>query len=308
MNTNFIHSNQEVSSDDSSNKQYTFTIENGVVKTYFEVENGVSEQESIDDRDTFVIDGKQITHTKQTSNGPEIEVFVDSDDDGFYIRTSQSNQDGNDDGNDDNGDDDSSGNHKVFKFEINNNQVVAVFELKNGVFEPKSLDDNGTKSYTVSGNDVIRTEIKPFGTEITRYSDADGDGQYIRVFEQWQITSNPTGVIPKFTDTITFTPTSNDDNIAVRGGEHCRGGQGADDFIFREADHLRIEDFSSNDGDILIFDTGLGLTSKEHLASFITETHQDGQNFIVNFGPSVSITLIGVLPDQISWDDVSVLS
>ncbi len=114
MNANFIHSNQEVSSDDSSNKQYTFTIENGVVKSYFEVENGVSEQESIDDRDTFVIDGKQITHTKQTSNGPEIEVFVDSDSDGFYTRTSQSNQDGNDDGNDDNGDDDSSGNHKVF--------------------------------------------------------------------------------------------------------------------------------------------------------------------------------------------------
>ena len=310
------HSTNETLFDDNgSNKQYKFTIENSVVKAYFEVENGVTEQESIDNRDTFVINGNQITHTQQTSNGPETEVFVDSNGDGFYTRTSQSNQNGNDDDsnddneNDDNGnDDDSSGNHKVFKFEINNGQVTGVFELDDGVFEPKSLDDNGRKSYTVSGNDVIRTEIKPFGTEITRYSDADGDGLFVRVSEQWQVSTNPSGAVPRFTDTITFTPTSNDDNIAVRGGEHCRGGQGADDFIFREADHLRIEDFSSQDGDTLIFDTGLGLTSKEHLASFITDAHHDGQNFIVNFGPAVSITLVGVQPDQISWDDVSVLS
>lgn len=310
--------NEALFDDNGSNKQYKFTIENDVVKAYFEIENGVTQQESIDGRDTFTISGNQITHMKQTSNGPDTEVFVDSDGDGFYIRTSQSNQNGNgeddggnddDNGRDDNGsDDDSSGNHKIFKFEINNGQVKAVFELDDGVFEPKSLDDNGRKSYTVSGNDVIRTEIKPFGTEITRYSDTDGDGLFVRVSEQWQVSTNPSGVVPRFTDTITFTPTSNDDNIAVRGGEHCRGGQGADDFIFREADHLLIEDFSSQDGDTLIFDTGLGLTSKEHLASFITDTHHDGQNFIVNFGPAVSIILVGVQPDQISWDDVTVLS
>lgn len=317
MNTHSMNSiNEALFDDNGSNKQYKFTIENGGVKAYFEIENGITEQESIDGRDTFTINGNQITHTKQTSNGPETEVFVDSDGDGFYIRNSQSNQSGNDDdGNDDNGggddsgsDDDSSGNHKVFKFEINSGQVTAVFELDDGVFEPKSLDDNGRKSYTVSGNDVIRTEIKPFGTEITRYSDADGDGLFVRVSEQWQVSTNPSGIVPKFTESISFTPTSSDDNIAVRGGEHCRGGQGADDFIFREADHLRIEDYSSQDGDTLIFDTGLGLTSKEHLASFISEARHEGQNFIVNFGSAVSITLVGVQPDQISWDDVSVLS
>lgn len=304
MNANLVHFRQEVLWDDSGNKQYTFTIENGAVKAYFEVENGVSEQESIDNRDTFVISGNKITHTKQTSNGIETEVFVDSDGNGFYIRTSQSDQNGNDD----NGNDDSSGNHKVFKFEINNSQVTAVFELKDGVFEPKSLDDNGTKSYVVSGNDVVRTEIKSFGTETTRYSDIDDDGNYVRVSEQWQIASNPTSTVPKLTETITFIATSNDDNIAVRGGEHCRGGQGADDFIFREADHLRIEDFSSQEGDTLIFDTGLGLTSEEHLASLITNTRYDGQNFIIDFSSVVSITLIGVQPDQISWNDVFVLS
>jgi len=92
------------------------------------------------------------------------------------------------------GDDNFSGNHKAFKFEIANNQVTAVYELKDGVLKPKSLDDHGTKSYTVDGNDVVRKEIKPFGTEITRYSDADGDGIFFRVSEQWQVSPNASGM------------------------------------------------------------------------------------------------------------------
>ena len=44
------------------------------------------------------------------------------------------------------GDDNSSGNHKSFKFEVLNNQVTAVYELKNGELDRKSLDDNGRKS------------------------------------------------------------------------------------------------------------------------------------------------------------------
>ncbi len=207
-------------------------------------------------------------------------------------------------------DDNSSGHHKIFKFTIENGQVTAVFELKDGVLEPKSLDDNGRKSYSVDGVDVIRTEIKPFGAEITRYSDADGDGLYLRISEQWQVSPNTSGngIIPRVTDSISYSHTDGDDFIAVRGEEDCHGGNGADDFIFREAEHLRIQDFRSEDGDMLVFDTGLGLTSREHLASYITDSHQDGQNFIVNFGSDVSITLVGVQPDQISWDDISVFS
>ncbi|WP_193568020.1 hypothetical protein [Nitrosomonas sp. JL21] len=232
---------------------------------------------------------------------------------------SSSNDDGpNHDLNDDHGgrrnddrsgDDNSSGGHKIFKFDIANGQVTAVFELDDGVWEAESLTDHGKKSYTVDGSDVIRTEIKPFGTEITRYSDSDGDGLFSRISEQWQVSPNGgNGVIPKYTGNLSYFGTSGDDFLAVRGGEDCHGGQGADDFIFREASHLRIDDFRSHEGDMLVFDTGLGLTSREHLASYITESHHDGQNFIVNFGSDVSITLVGVQPDQIGWDDVSVLS
>lgn len=289
-----------------SDKQYTFTIVNGVVTAYFEVENGVTEKESIDDRDSFVIDGSRITHTRNSSDGTRTTVFSDPEGDGFYRILSVSNRDSSIDVQDDSSDVD---NHKAYKFDIANGEVTAVYEREDGVFKAKPIDDAG-ESYKLEGNDVIRTTIKPFGTEITRFADADGDSLYFRVTEQWQVSLDApaTSTTPKITETLRYSPTSGDDFIAVRADEDCRGGQGADSFVIREAAHLRIEDFSSQEGDLLVFDTALGLTSKEHLSSFITEVSHDGQNFVVNFGPDVSITLVGVQPDQIGWDDVSVLS
>lgn len=199
-----------------------------------------------------------------------------------------------------------SGNHKAFKFVIENNQVVQVFEFKNGVFEEERIDP-AEDIFEVQGNKVIHTEIQPFGREVKIFEDANGDGIFVRVSEQHIL--NPGAQSPfKIHDELKFDPTDNDDFIAVRGGENCRGGQGADKFVFREADHLRIEDFHHDEGDRLVFDTGLGLTSKEHLASFITDLRFEADNLIVDFGPNISITLVGVNEDQISFDDVDVLS
>ena len=39
------------------------------------------------------------------------------------------------------------------------------------------------------------------------------------------------------------------------------------------------------------FDTGLGLTSVDHPASFVTASHHDGESFIVDFWSDASITL-----------------
>jgi len=200
--------------------------------------------------------------------------------------------------------------NKVYRFDIANNQVVGVFKFDDGRWKDKTFDDDGNKTYTVDGNDVIRTETKHSGVEITRYVDADGDGLFNRVSEQWQASSDvpATGAIPAITDVIRYDFTDNDDSIAVRGGEDSHGGKGADNFIFREANHLRIGDFDSSEGDLLVFDTGLGLTSAEHLSDFITDTRYEGEDFVVNFGADASITLVGVQPGQIGWDDVSVLS
>lgn len=206
----------------------------------------------------------------------------------------------------------SSGSHKGFQFTINeNNEVVEVFEIKDGVPKLKPIDDDGTETYAVNENgEIIRTELKPgFGSEITVYADVDGDGTYLRISEQWASDSPGAGPF-KFEDKLIYSPTDGDDHIGVRGGEDSHGGQGADDFVIREAAHLRIADFSSSEDNFIIFDTGLGLISKEHLESFVTDIHRsnDDQDFIVDFGSTASVTLVGVTSDQISWDDVSVSS
>lgn len=213
-------------------------------------------------------------------------------------------------GHDDSHDDSSTHERKAFKFTIENGKVTAVFELKDGVLEPESIDDDGSETYTVDGTQVVRTEIKAFGTEITRYADANGDGLYLRVSEQWQIAPGATDDHHhfRFEGNLSYSPSDGDDHIAVRGGEDCFGGHGADDFVIREAAHLRIEDFNSSEHDSLKFDTGLGLVSVDHLRGFVTDTHYEGADLVVNFGSDVSITLVGVPPGQISWDDVSVLS
>ena len=204
---------------------------------------------------------------------------------------------GSDDSNDDSP---QSGSHKQFKFTISNGVVTQVLEFKDGSYQSKSIDADDV--YTVGANGVVEhRELKLLGTEITRYADADSDGVYNRISEQW------IGSRFVLKDDLKYSPTDGNDFIAVRGGEDCHGGQGSDDFVIREANHLRIGDFFSGDDD-LVFDTGLGLTSRDHLVSFIHEIRQEGDNFVVDFGPGISITLVGVHSNQISWDDVSVLS
>jgi len=238
-----------------------------------------------------------------------VTVFSDLDGDGVYTIEFESNDDSvsNDDSD---GDDSPHDDHKAYKFDIVNGEVVAVFEYDDGVFEPESIDDDGSEIYTVEGTEVVRTEQEAFGTEITRYADEDGDGIYFRVSEQWIPSPDaPTGgTMPQLTEPLRYSSTDDDDFIAVRGGDDSKGGLGADSFVIREAAHLRIADFKSSDDDFLIFDTGRGLTSKEQLASFITDIHHDGHDLFFEFGPNVSITLVGVLPSDISWDDVSILS
>jgi len=204
---------------------------------------------------------------------------------------------GSDDFNDDSP---QSGSHKQFKFTISNGVVTHVLEFKEGSYRSKSIDADDI--YTVGANGVVEhRELKPLGTEIIRYADADNDGVYNRISEQW------IGSRFVLKDDLKYLPTDGNDLIAVRGGEDSHGGKGSDDFVIREANHLRIGDFISNDDD-LVFDTGLGLTSRDHLARLIHEIRQENSNFVVDFGSGASITLIGVHSHQISWDDVSVLS
>ena len=285
-----------------SSDVYKFNIVDGQVIAAYELDDGVWELEPLDDDggESYAVEANgDVVRTEIESYGTEITRYADTDGDGVYFRIAESL----------NPSDDFNRSNKAFKFDIADGRVTAAHELDDGQWELESLDDDGGESYVVEANgDVVRTEIEPFGTEITRYADTDSDGIYFRISEQWIISQSGGAVTPKFSGELRYSPTDDDDFIAVRAGEDCRGGRGADDFVIREAAHLRIADFKSLDDDMLVFDTGLGLTSREHLASFVSGIRYDDDNFIVDFGAAVSITLVGVTPGQISWDDVSVLS
>lgn len=200
----------------------------------------------------------------------------------------------------------SSGDHKQFRFTIENDKVTKVFEVKDGQLKPKSIDSD--ESYEVDGSTIVHTEQKLLGTELTRYADARGDGIYTRISEIWKPNTDSSDRGFQFLNELRYLPTDDSDDIAVRGGEDSYGRKGEDSFVIREAAHLRIADFSADENDDIVFDTGLGLTSKEQIASYVKEYHQEGDDFVVDFGPGISIRLVGVHSDQISWDNVSVLS
>ncbi len=209
----------------------------------------------------------------------------------------------------DTGSDSNQSNHKQTLFEIIDGLVTAVFVLDNDEIISVPIDTD--ESYTIDGNDVIHNKSMHFGSQTTRHVDSDEDGSFIRDSELWTVTLD--GVendkpLPVITQLLNFLPTTDNDFLAVREGELTLAGSGADNFVFREAGHLRIGDFNASEGDMLIFDTALGLASKEHLGSLITGVATNEDSMIFSFGDDVSITLTGVTPDTISWDDVSVLS
>ncbi|HNP27094.1 MAG TPA: hypothetical protein PKM20_10165 [Nitrosomonas sp.] len=199
------------------------------------------------------------------------------------------------------------GDHKIFSFTIVNNQITQVFEIVNGVLQPQFINEN--VDYSLDGSDVIRTELKFFGDEKIRMSEVGDDGEYTRVSEQWSISPNESkSVKPVITDLLNYFPTDNNDLLVVRGGEKISGKGGADNFVVREAGHHYITDFNSQEGDMLIFDTSLGLRSIEQLGRFVSKIYYEDQDLIVNFGAVASITLVGVGTELISLDALSVLS
>lgn len=199
--------------------------------------------------------------------------------------------------------------HKMMSFHISNGQVTSVFQLVNGELIPVSLEPN--EFFTLDGNDVIHNKILHFGTEATRYGDPDHDGYFTRQSELWTVTvdgAESGKPLPVITQLLTFSPTNGNDFVAVRDGEYTLAGAGSDSFVFREAGHLQIGDFNASEGDKLIIDTALGITSQEQLEGYVTGINYENDNLVVSFGPAVSITLVGVGPGEIGWGDVSVLS
>ncbi|MDC8445148.1 MAG: hypothetical protein LV471_04370 [Nitrosomonas sp.] len=118
------------------------------------------------------------------------------------------------------------------------------------------------------------------------------------------VVSDPVSVDTGITDPVVDNPvTANPDATDNHGGSRSNGiGH-----IVREwARDIRIDGFNPDQGDVLVFDDNLGVTSQDELASLITNIHIEADDFIVNFGNDVTLTLTDVHPDQIGWDNVIV--
>ncbi|SFI30667.1 hypothetical protein [Nitrosomonas sp. Nm34] len=122
--------------------------------------------------------------------------------------------------------------------------------------------------------------------------------------QQQSTSTGDTGSVDTTAVLTATSGTSGDDNIVVLPDAHYVGGSGADNFILHDAGHYKIDDFNASQGDKLDF-SKYGL-SREELTSRVTNIKIEADNLIVNFGDNVEITLAGVHPGQISWDDVVV--
>lgn len=71
---------------------------------------------------------------------------------------------------------------KGYQFSITNGVVTKVFEVKNGYAKLEKMESN--ESWSVSGTSIIKTENEHGRTEITVYSDADGDEIFTKVSEK----------------------------------------------------------------------------------------------------------------------------
>ncbi|MDD5177095.1 MAG: hypothetical protein PHQ05_11810 [Sterolibacterium sp.] len=68
-----------------------------------------------------------------------------------------------------------------YKFVVADGVVTSVTEVEHGLTKAKSIKPSET--FTLSGNDVLKTESKGAFQEITRYTDANNDGLYQKVSE-----------------------------------------------------------------------------------------------------------------------------
>ena len=68
-----------------------------------------------------------------------------------------------------------------YRFNLVNGQVSGLKEYDDGRWKNERIDRNESLSF--DGINLIQQEFKRYGTEVTTFSDADGDGVFSKVSE-----------------------------------------------------------------------------------------------------------------------------
>ncbi|HOX67606.1 MAG TPA: M10 family metallopeptidase C-terminal domain-containing protein [Burkholderiaceae bacterium] len=136
------------------------------------------------------------------------------------------------DSSDDNSTVSGSSSNDGYQFTIVGGAVTAVFEIEDGATRAKQMKSNET--WTVVGDQVVKTEVEHGYTEVYTFADANGDGIYLKISEV-------------HTDSTTGLPISNGDfgddsssSWSGSGGSESHHGRGGDDVLEGNAGDDRL--------------------------------------------------------------------
>lgn len=242
----------------SSNKGYKFTIENGAVSAIYEVKNGRLKREGIDHDEVWTFDGSNVTKTEYNHGRSEITTYTDVDGDGIFLKSSKAYAgEGSSHVSDSNSSHSSnwsniggSNNANGYQFTISGNTVSQVFEVKNGISRAERVDAD--EVWSISGNNVIKTEYEHGLIEQSVYTDVDGDGIYSRFSktyanndgslatqlghdehgadgdDHWNGTDSDDYYYSSLGNDVLNGGFGNDDLVGGDGDDFINGGQGSD--------------------------------------------------------------------------------
>lgn len=89
----------------------------------------------------------------------------------------------------------------------------------------------------------------------------------------------------------------------------ARGTDGADHFVYHQAGDALILDFDAAGGDKLVFDTGYDFDSVDDILPYLNAVEITPNDIInLDFGEYGLISIVGLSPQEASWDLVQVLS
>jgi len=195
---------------ENSQEGYKFVVSNGAVTAVAEVEHGFVKNKSIKPKETYSISGNDILKTEREGAYQEVSRYTDANGDGLYLKVSEikvlntagastgtslqntlSRGDSDDwigqigsfRATEDHGAraDSGTNSQEGYKFVVSDGAVTAVAEVEHGFVENKSIKPNET--YSISGSDILKTEREGAYQEISRYTDANNDGLYLKIYE-----------------------------------------------------------------------------------------------------------------------------
>ena len=287
-------------------KGYKFSIVNGAVTAVYEMKNGRAKFEKMDSHETWSVNGSNVTKTEFDHGRLETTIFSDADGDGIFMKSSNSyaatssvtsptpatglvgaSQNG-------------------YQFDVANGSVTSVYEIERGYKSQERIDVNET--WTVSGSNIIKTEVERGITETTTYSDVDGDGTFTKVSKSYVATDGSVwnGLSGTDNDDIWKGNNSDDHYYAGNGNDRLTGGFGDDDLYGADGDDQINGDSGTDDlyggigNDVLFGGDGL-----DHLEGGSGNDRLDGGSGddYLNGGAGVDSLVGGVGNDDLYGED-----